>query len=90
MAKYEQKRITNNITYNADVYYWKLVAPAEMVKVAEEFKASVSLLTDSACHRVEKEYTDRYDLLMAEVMLNDADCHLLQVKNNRTIYLLNN
>lgn len=86
MAKYEQKRITNNITYNADVYYWKLVSPAEMVKVAEEFKASVSL----ACHCVEKEYTDRYDLLMAEVMLNDADCHLLQVKNNRTIYLLNN
>ena len=86
MAKYEQKRITNNITYNADVYYWKLVAPAEMVKVAEEFKVSVSL----ACHCVEKEYTDRYGLVMAEIMLNDADCHLLQTKNNRVIGKINN
>ena len=90
MAKYEQKRLTNNITYNADIYYWNSLTPAEMVKAAEEFKTSVSLLTDVARHRVEEEYTDRYGLLMAEIMLNDADCHLLQTKNNRVIGKINN
>lgn len=85
MAGYEQNRITNNVIYNADVYYWNSVAQAEMVKIAEEFKASVSLLTDVVRHRVEEEYTDRNDLLMAEVKLNDADFRLLQAQNNQEI-----
>lgn len=85
LAEYEQQRITNNTVYNADVYYWNAVAQAEMVKIAEEFKSSVSLLVDVVRHRVQEEYTDRSDLLMAEVKLNDANFRLLQAENRREV-----
>lgn len=85
MAGHEKRRVVNNIIYDADVYYWNAVAQLEMVRIAEEFKASVSLLVDVVRHRVEEEYTDRNDLLMAEVKLNDADYRLLQSKNNREV-----
>lgn len=85
MAGYERQRIINNTVYDADVYYWNAVAQTEMVKIAEEFKASVSLLVDVVRHRVQEEYTDRNDLLMAEVKLNDADYRLLQSRNSREV-----
>lgn len=85
MAEYERLRITNNTLYNADVYYWNAVAQTEMVRIAEEFRASVLQLVEVVRHRVQEEYTDRNDLLMAEVKLNDADYRLLQSKNNREV-----
>lgn len=85
MAEYEKQRVTNNIIYNADVYYWNAVAQTEMVQIAEEFKTSVSILVDVVRHRVEEEYTDRNDLLMAEVKLNDAYFRVIQSQNNREI-----
>lgn len=78
MAAYEKQRLVNDILYDADTYYWNAVAQAEMVKIAEEYKASVSRLVEVVRHRVEEEYTDRNDLLMVEVKLNEADYRLLQ------------
>ena len=52
MSQYEIKRITNNIIYNADVYYWNKVARQEMTLVAKDFKESIELLVDVVKDRV--------------------------------------
>lgn len=85
ISKYEMTRITNNILYDADVYYWNNVARQEMTKIAREFKESVSILVDVVKHRVDEGYTDRNDLLMAEVKLNDAEYQLIQATNNEEV-----
>lgn len=85
ISSYERERIINNILYDANVYYWNKVARQEMVGVAEEFKQSVSALVEVVKHRVEQEYSDRNDLLMAEVKLNDAEYRLIQAQNEAEI-----
>lgn len=85
LSQYEMRRITNNIMYDADVYYWNKVARQEMTYVAKEFKESVAVLVDVVKHRVDEGYTDRNDLLMAEVKLNDAEYQLIQATNNEEI-----
>lgn len=85
MARHEEQRVTNNILYDADVYYWNKVAREEMVDVAEAFKQSVSTLVEVVRHRVQEEYTDRTDLLMAEVKLNDAEYRLVQARNEAEV-----
>lgn len=62
-ALYEEKRVTNDVLYQADQYYWNKVACEEMVE----------------------EYTDRNDLLMAEVKLNDAEFRLEQARNEAEV-----
>lgn len=84
-SRYEQMRVTNNIIYDADVYYWNKVARQEMVTVAEEFKESVATLVEVVKDRVEEEYSDRNDLLMAEVKLNDAEYRLIQSRNDAEV-----
>lgn len=84
-SRYEQMRVTNNIIYDADVYYWNKVARQEMVTVAEEFKESVATLVEVVKDRVEAEYSDRNDLLMAEVKLNDAEYRLIQSRNDAEV-----
>ena len=85
LSHYEQIRITNNIIYDADVYYWNKVARQEMVTVAEELKESVSTLVKVVKDRVDEEYSDRNDLLMAEVKLNDAEYRLIQSRNDAEV-----
>lgn len=85
MSQYEIKRITNNIIYNADVYYWNKVARQEITSVAKDYKESVELLVDVVKDRVNEGYTDRNDLLMAEVKLNDAEYRLIQSLNDAEV-----
>lgn len=85
ISQYEIKRITNNIIYNADVYYWNKVARQEMALVAKDFKESIELLVDVVKDRVNEGYTDRNDLLMAEVKLNDAEYRLVQSLNDAEV-----
>lgn len=85
LSHYEQIRITNNIIYDADVYYWNKVARQEMVTVAEELKESVSTLVKVVKDRVDEEYSDRNDLLMAEIKLNDAEYRLIQSRNDAEV-----
>ena len=56
-----------------------------MVEVAAGFKESVAALVEVVRHRVEEEYTDRNDLLMAEVKLNDAEFRLEQARNEAEV-----
>lgn len=85
LSRYEKERVANDIVYNADVYYWNKVACDERVRVAEAFKASVSTLVKVVRHRVSEGYTDRNDLLMAEVKLNDAEYRLAQARNDAEV-----
>lgn len=85
LSRYEKERVANDIVYNADVYYWNKVACDERVRVAEAFKASVSTLVEVVRHRVSEGYTDRNDLLMAEVKLNDAEYRLAQARNDAEV-----
>lgn len=85
LSRYEKERVANDIVYNADVYYWNKVACDERVRMAEAFKASVSTLVEVVRHRVTEGYTDRNDLLMAEVKLNDAEYRLAQARNDAEV-----
>ena len=85
LSRYEKERVANDIVYNADVYYWNKVACDERVRVAEAFKASVSTLVEVVRHRVSEGYTDRNDLLMAEVRLNDADYRSERARNEAEV-----
>lgn len=85
LAEQERRRILNNIAYDADVHYWNAVAGREMVGVAAEYKKAVSRLVTVVKHRVEVEYIDKNDLLMAEVKLNEADYQWLQATNQAEV-----
>ena len=85
LASNESNRIKSNTLHDADIYYWNAVAQHELVFVAQAFRTSIQQLVDVVRHRVEVEYIDRNDLLMAEVKLNDADFQLLQTRDNAEI-----
>ena len=85
LASNESDRIKSNTLHDADIYYWNAVAQHELVFVAQAFRTSIQQLVDVVHHRVEVEYIDRNDLLMAEVKLNDADFQLLQTRDNAEI-----
>ena len=85
LASNESNRIKSNTLHDADIYYWNAVAQHELVFVAQAFRTSIQQLVEVVRHRVEVEYIDRNDLLMAEVKLNDADFQLLQTRDNAEI-----
>lgn len=74
MARQEIRRVTNDLRHEADVCYWNHVAQCELVSVADGYR-----------QRVEAEYTDRNDLLMAEVRLNDADYQVQRARNDAEV-----
>lgn len=81
-ARYETQRIRNDVVYDADVYYWKYVAQKELSDVAGRYCHSVGQLVDLVRSRVEAGYSDRNDLLMSEVKLNEAEYQFLRAENN--------
>lgn len=85
LAEHERRRILNNVAYDADIHYWNAVAQREMVGVAAEYKKSVERLVTVVKHRVDVEYIDKNDLLMAEVKLNEADYQWLQATNQAEV-----
>lgn len=85
LSQYEQQCIINNVLYEADVYYWKKVASQEIAAVNRAYRESVAMLVTVVKDRVEEGYTDRNDLLMAEVKLNDAEYRLTQSYNDAEV-----
>lgn len=85
MARQEIKRVTNDLRHEADVRYWNHVAQCELVSVADGYRQSVGRLVEVVRQRVEAEYTDRNDLLMAEVRLNDADYQMQRARNDAEV-----
>lgn len=85
MARQEIRRVTNDLRHEADVCYWNHVAQCELVSVADGYRQSVGRLVEVVRQRVEAEYTDRNDLLMAEVRLNDADYQVQRARNDAEV-----
>lgn len=88
-ARYEQSLaegqadvIRSLVCYQTDMQYWNTVARLEVVRVAEDFRASIASLVKTIRERVEVGLVDPQDLLMAEVKLNDAEYQLLQAKSD--------
>lgn len=82
MSRLQNELVLSEISYEADLRYWTAVARLELAAVADSFMQSVSQLTETIRNRVETDYSDRSDLLMAEVKLNEAEYMLMQAKND--------
>lgn len=89
MAKYRQnvsafqeEYIRSGIYLQTDMQYWNTVARTEIVRISADYRNSVASLTQTIRERVEAGLTDRQDLLMLEVKLNEADYQLLQARKN--------
>lgn len=85
IATQQIRLTTNNVICEADTRYWNAVADRELIGVANSYHQSVSRLVDVVRHRVEVDYTDRNDLLMAEVKLNEAAYQVLRANNNAEV-----
>ena len=84
-AGYRIEQLLNDITYDADCRYWTAVASRELTDVARHYRESVDMLVGVVRHRVEVEFADRNDLLMALVKLNNADYLLKQAENSAEV-----
>lgn len=82
VAVQQSDLVSTDVVYQSDVKYWSAVARDEMVQVVGQSRESVGRLVEVVRHRVEQEYANRNDLLMAEVRLNEADYRLMQAQND--------
>ena len=62
--------------------YWNTVARTEIVRISDDYRNSIASLTQTIRERVNAGLTDRQDLLMMEVKLNEAEYQLLQARKN--------
>lgn len=90
MAKYrsnvsgfQEEYIRSGICMQTDMQYWNAVARTEIVHISEDYRNSVASMARTIRERVEAGLTERQDLLMMEVKLNEAEYQLLQAKKNR-------
>lgn len=90
MAKYrhnvsgfQEEYIRSGIYLQTDIQYWNTVAHTEIVRISDDYRNSVASLTQTIRERVEAGLTDRQDLLMMEVKLNEAEYQLLQARKNQ-------
>ena len=90
MAKYrhnvsgfQEEYIRSGIYLQTDIQYWNTVARTEIVRISDDYRNSVASLTQTIRERVEAGLTDRQDLLMMEVKLNEAEYQLLQARKNQ-------
>ena len=88
IALFEQQQLKNELLYRADVCYWNAIASRELVDVSRQYQSSVGKLVAIVQERVEAEFTDRNDLLMAEVKKNEADYQLLQAIHDADVSFL--
>lgn len=83
VSKFQEEYIRSGICLQTDMQYWNTVARTEIVHISEDYRSSVASLTQTIRERVEAGLTNRQDLLMMEVKLNEADYQLLQARKNR-------
>ena len=82
LAESERELLRSLVCYQTDVQYWTAVARFELMKVAEDFRNSVSELARIVRERVEAGMSDRQELLTVEVKLNEAEYRLLQMQSD--------
>lgn len=69
------------VLYEADRCYWQHIAAREFLELSDAYIQSITELLRVIQARVEADYADPTDLLMARVRLNDADYLRLQAEN---------
>ncbi len=52
IASYDLQRITNDVIYNSDIYYWNHVACMELTKVTKDYRQAVSELVECIRQRL--------------------------------------
>jgi outer membrane protein TolC len=85
LATNNAKEVKSNLCYETDSRYWNTVARKEIYNISLAFKKSMSDLVNIVRERVEVDFANKNDLLMAEVKLNDAEYQSMQAKNNYEI-----
>lgn len=82
VSGFQEEYIRSGIYLQTDMQYWNTVARTEIVRISDDYRNSVASLTQTIRERVEAGLTDRQDLLMMEVRLNEAEYQLLQARKN--------
>ena len=82
VSGFQEEYIRSGIYLQTDMQYWNTVARTEIVRISDDYRNSVASLTQTIRERVDAGLTDRQDLLMMEVKLNEAEYQLLQAKKN--------
>lgn len=85
IAKNNAIEVKSALCYETDSRYWNTVARKEIYNISLAFKKSMSDLVKLVNERVEVDFANRNDLLMAEVKLNEAKYQSMQAKNNYEI-----
>ncbi len=81
IASSRSKATMGNVSYEADFHYWKAVGQKEVLSITNRYYQSVSKLVDVVRNRVSVEFSNKNDLLMAEVKLNESRYQQLQAQN---------
>lgn len=82
VSEFQEEYIRSGICLQTDMQYWNTVARTEIVRISDDYRNSVASLTQTIRERVDAGLTDRQDLLMMEVKLNEAEYQLLQARKN--------
>ena len=80
VSEFQEEYIRSGIYLQTDMQYWNTVARTEIVRISDDYRNSVASLTQTIRERVDAGLTDRQDLLMMEVKLNEAEYQLLQAR----------
>lgn len=83
VSGFQEEYIRSGIYLQTDMQYWNTVARTEIVRISDDYRNSVASLTQTIRERVDAGLTDRQDLLMMEVKLNEAEYQLLQARKNQ-------
>ncbi|MGN0229788.1 MAG: TolC family protein [Muribaculaceae bacterium] len=82
ISNYTEEMVRTAVCCHADVQYWNTVARKEIVGIVNDYYHSVASLVQTIRERVEAGITDRQDLLMMEVKLNEAEFQLAQAEKD--------
>ncbi|MCM1613997.1 TolC family protein [Phocaeicola massiliensis] len=82
VSGFQEEYIRSGIYLQTDMQYWNTVARTEIVRISDDYRNSIASLTQTIRERVNAGLTDRQDLLMMEVKLNEAEYQLLQARKN--------
>ncbi|WP_195333756.1 TolC family protein [Bacteroides salyersiae] len=82
VSGFQEEYIRSGIYLQTDIQYWNTVARTEIVRISDDYRNSVAFLTQTIRERVDAGLTDKQDLLMMEVRLNEAEYQLLQARKN--------
>ncbi len=83
ISQISEKNVSDNISYQADVYYWTAAANKELLAASELYLSQIKELYKTIKTRYDEKYIAKNDLLMVNTRLKEAE---LQQKKAQTQY----